>query len=107
MVTNATALKIFRTRIVEYVGAYMARLKGAESIVFTGGIGEHDNDTRKAVIDHFGWCGALLDPQQNAAVSGNDGVISATQSRITVEVIVAQEGLQMARDVALVLAAKA
>jgi len=41
------ALDMFAYRVKKYIGSYAAALGGVDIIVFTGGIGENDTETRK------------------------------------------------------------
>jgi acetate kinase len=43
------AVKIFCYRVRKYIGAYLAAMKGADAIVFTGGIGENSQEVRAAI----------------------------------------------------------
>lgn len=44
------AREMYIQRVVHYIGAYLARVPGVEVIVFTGGIGENDQDLRDQVV---------------------------------------------------------
>jgi acetate kinase len=44
------ALKIMVRRIQKYIGAYMVLLEDIDAIVFSGGIGEHSQEIRDAVM---------------------------------------------------------
>ena len=45
------ALQMYAYRVKKYIGAYAAAMGGVDIIVFTGGIGENDCDTRAKVIE--------------------------------------------------------
>ena len=44
------ARDMYIQRVVNYIGAYLARVPGIEVIVFTGGIGENDQDLRNNIV---------------------------------------------------------
>ena len=93
------AVEIFCYRARKYIGAYLAALRGADAMVFTGGIGENSPKVRADICDGLAWLGIELDPGRNAAHSaGREGVISAEKSRVAVYVIPTNEELLIARD---------
>ena len=61
------ALAVYNHRIVKYVGAYAAELKGFDALIFTGGIGENVASIRASVCDHLGFLGVQVDPARNRA----------------------------------------
>jgi acetate kinase len=93
------AIEIFCTRVKEYVGAYLARMNGADALVFTGGIGENSGDIRRRVCTGLDFLGIALDEGRNAALApGQEGEVSAEASRLKVYVIPTNEELLIARD---------
>jgi len=91
----------------QYVGAYMAVLRGADAIVFTGGIGQHGAAVRAAICDGFGWAGVKLDRDTNAEADGNaETRIDAGDGKddVQVWVIPTNEELIVARQTQAVLA---
>jgi len=46
------AVAVMVRRIQKYIGAYMVLLEDVDAIVFSGGIGEHSEAVRKAVMDN-------------------------------------------------------
>jgi acetate kinase len=52
-----TAIETFVYRVQKYIGAYAAALNGVDSIVFTGGIGENNNDIRARIMKNFSYLG--------------------------------------------------
>jgi acetate kinase len=89
------AIALFVYRIVREAGSLAAALGGLDAIVFAGGIGENDAQTREEVIAGFSWIGAVLDPEQNAK---GTGLISADASRVAVWVIPTDEEQLIARQ---------
>ena len=72
------ALKMFIRRIVKYIGSYYVLVGGADAIVFTGGIGEHSTNTRKAILDAISCLGIKVDDARRylngLPVSGSNSV---------------------------------
>jgi acetate kinase len=89
------AIALFIYRIVREVGSLVAALGGLDAIVFAGGIGENDPQTRAEVIAGCHWTGALLDKERNASGAG---LISAAASRVAVWVIPTDEEQLIARE---------
>ena len=73
----ALAVDLFCYRARKYLGAYLAALGGAQAVVFTGGIGEHNPQVRRRICEDMAWCGLTLDDRRNRATVGTEGVISA------------------------------
>jgi acetate kinase len=94
------AIAVFCRSVVKVIAGYVA-LYGADALVFTGGIGEHDAMARTEIVRGLGVFGATLDEEANAR-SATEGLrrISRTESRISVYVVEAQEDLMIARHVA-------
>jgi acetate kinase len=97
------ALDVFCHRARKYLGAYLAVLEGADAVVFTGGIGEHQPEIRRRIAGGFEWCGLSLDPGRNEATRGRDGVISAAGSSIRTLVVTADEERMIAHETAVCL----
>jgi len=91
------ALDMFAYRVKKYIGSYAAALEGVDIIVFTGGIGENDTETRKKVLGGLGFMGVETDPEK-ANVRGEEAIISSDRSRVKVLVVPTDEELMIARD---------
>ena len=87
----------FTHRVVTYVGGYIAVMNGVDAIVFTAGVGENDEEIRKAVIENFGYIGAKIDDEKNHC-RGTERVISTDDSKVKVLVVLTNEELMIARD---------
>lgn len=61
------AIDHFRYWALRHAGSLMAAMGGLDAVVFTGGIGEHDAETRAAILTGLAWAGAAFDPAANAA----------------------------------------
>jgi acetate kinase len=93
------AVEIFCLRVKKYIGAYLARMNGADAIIFTGGIGENSADIRRRICADMQFLGIELDHEKNAAaIDGAEADVSANGSRVRVIVIPTDEELLIARD---------
>ncbi|HZQ37557.1 MAG TPA: acetate/propionate family kinase, partial [Dehalococcoidia bacterium] len=88
----------------KYLGALVAVLGGLDSLVFTGGIGEHAAPVRGRICAGFGFLGLELDEGRNAE---HAPIISTQQSRVMVRVIPTDEALTIARHTARLVAGAA
>lgn len=92
------AYQAFIYRIVKYVGAYAAALKGLDVIVLTAGIGENDWRVRADICNELSYLGVVLDAAKNEGKHGEDIEISAPNSKVKVLVLPTNEELVIARD---------
>jgi acetate kinase len=93
------AIEIFCVRVKKYIGAYLARMNGADAVVFTGGIGENSPEIRERVCADLDFLGIALDAGRNAAATGGfEGEIGAAGARLQTFVIPTNEELLIARD---------
>lgn len=88
------AIAVFCYQARKHLGALAAALRGLETLVFTGGIGEHAAPVRQRICQGLEHLGIQLD---SAANERNAGVISAPGSRATVRVIPTDEEAVIAR----------
>lgn len=91
----AVALFCYSAR--KWIGALSTVLGGLDSLVFTGGIGEHAAPIRESICRELAFLGISLDPGRNAR---SESVISAEGTRVTVRVIPTDEELVVARHTA-------
>ncbi|WP_316360176.1 acetate/propionate family kinase [Devosia sp.] len=98
----AEALDLFVFRIARETAAMANTLEGLDTLVFSGGIGEHSGPIRARVAERLAWLGVSLDMAANA---GNRRRISAPSSRVEVLVIPTNEEIVIARQMAAVLEA--
>lgn len=91
------ALEMFAYRVKKYIGAYAAALGGLDIIVFAGGIGENDIDTRKLILSGLEFLGIKLDPEK-MSVRGKEDIISTSDSKVQVLVVPTDEELMIAKD---------
>jgi acetate kinase len=92
------ALDAFVHSTRHWIGAYLAELNGADGLAFTAGIGENRSELREAICANLDHLGIALDPAKNAATKAQEGVISASGSRVQVLVIPTNEELVVARE---------
>ncbi len=93
------ALDMLCYRIKKYVGAYLSVLDGADAIVFTGGIGENQEDMREVVVGNMKYAGIKLDVEKNNNLPrGTVEELSLPSSKIKVYRIPTDEELMIARD---------
>ena len=93
------AMETYCYHLAKYVGSYITALGGADAIVFTAGVGEHRAGVRRRTLEYLKVFGVRYDEALNqAACEGDEMVISAPGSAITVAVIPTNEELAIARD---------
>jgi len=92
------ALDIFAYRIRKYIGAYTAAMNGLDVLVFTGGIGENADTTRREVAMDMEYLGIEFDDTINTGLRGKEKVISKPSSKVTVMVVPTNEELVIAED---------
>lgn len=91
------AVDMYTAAIRKFIGAYMAVLGGADLLVFTGGIGQHDAATREEVCAGLEALGIALDAGRNAAHDAER--ISADGSAVTVRTMPPDEERMIVRHV--------
>ena len=93
------AFDLFCYQAKKWIGAYTAVLGGLDTLVFSGGIGEHSPEVRAAICEGLECLGIQLDSALNARFVGASGMISGASSRVAVRVIPTDEELMIARIV--------
>jgi acetate kinase len=91
------AVQMFCWGIRKFIGAYAAVLGGLDTLVFTGGIGEHAAPVREEICRGLGFLGIELSLEQNAH---DAAIISTSRSPCKVRVIPTDEDLMIARHTA-------
>ena len=91
------ALDMYFYRIKKYIGAYAAAMGGVDIIVFTAGVGENQAGMREEVCKGLEFLGVKFDASKNN-FRGEERVISADDSKVTVCVIPTDEELMIATD---------
>ena len=96
------AEKMYFYRIKKYIGAYAAALGGVDIILLTGGVGENQANCRSEVCEGLEFMGVKIDLEKNK-VRGEEAIISADDSKVTVAVIPTDEELMIASDTLAIL----
>ena len=94
------AVELFVYQARKQLGALVAVLDGLDSLIFTGGIGEHSKSVRRAIGEGFSHLGLRLDRAKNESSAD---VISDDASAVEVRVIKTNEELMIARHTAQLL----
>jgi acetate kinase len=97
----AEAIELFCYQARKFLGALSAALGGLDTLVFTGGIGEHAVPVRARICAGLEFLGIQLDPDRNDA---HAPVISRHGSPVTVRVMQTDEDLMIARHTRQLLA---
>jgi acetate kinase len=96
------AVDKFTWTIARWIGSFYAELGGLDMLVFTGGIGENDIDSRAEICAGLGALGIVLDTKRNNVRGA--ATISADSSRVTVRVIPPAEDLIIVNHVVRLMA---
>lgn len=96
----AFAIEMFVYSARKQLGAMIAAIGGLDTLIFTGGIGEHASIIRAGICEPFAFAGIAVDRSRNEA---GEPVISSESSRVHVRVIQTNEGLMIARHTYAVL----
>jgi acetate kinase len=98
------ALDVHAHRLRGQIAAMAAALGGLDTLVFTGGIGEHQPQVRTEAASGLGFLGVAVDEAANAAAEP-DCDISAPGAAVRTLVIAAREDIEIARQARKVAAA--
>jgi acetate kinase len=90
----AEAISLFCYQARKFLGALAAALGGLDTLVFTGGIGEHAAPVRWRICEGLEFLGIRLDGSRNAE---HAPVVSRAGDPVTVRVIPTGENLMIAR----------
>lgn len=93
------ALKVFKYRVLKYIGSYAAAMGGVDCICFTAGLGENSASIRKDICSQLAFLGIQIDDAANAK-RGEEIIISTPDSKVKVLVVPTNEELAIARDTA-------
>lgn len=101
------ARDVYIHRLRQGIGAMTASLGGLDALVFTGGVGERAPEIRERAAEGLGHLGVVLDPDRNAAATGDlDAEIGAAGASVRTVVVAAREDLEIARQVVALLAGR-
>ena len=96
--------RMFVHQLTKFIGGYIAAMRGADAIVFTGGIGENTSLYREKVCENLEFLGVKIDPEKNK-LRGQELDISADGAKVRVLVIPTNEELVIARDTYAIVSA--
>ncbi len=96
----AEAIELFCYQTKKYIGSYSAVLGGLETLVFSGGIGEHSPEVRSMICNGLQFLGIELDEIKNI---NNAAVVSCDSSKVCVRVIQTNEEVMIAKTACNVL----
>jgi acetate kinase len=99
----ALAVEMFCMSVRKHIGALAAVLDGLDTLVFTGGIGEHAAPVRSEICAGLEHLGVRLDDERNRA---HAAIISRDGEGCTVRVVPADEERMIARHAYQVIAAR-
>jgi acetate kinase len=88
------AISLFCYQAKKFLGALAAALGGLDTLVFTGGIGEHAAPVRWRICQGLEFLGLRLDRSRNAESAP---IVSLDDAPVTVRVIPTDENLMIAR----------
>lgn len=91
-------LQLYAYTVRKYIGAYAAVLNGVDLVIFTGGIGENDYQSRERILKDMDYLGLEFDAEANAKLIGVDGEITKPGSRVVALVVGTNEELVIASD---------
>ncbi len=96
------ALDMYAYRIKKYIGEYAAAMGGVDIIVWTAGVGENQVSMRWNSCEGLEFLGIKLDPERNNT-RGEEAIISAADSQVTVCVVPTDEEVVIAKDTEMLL----
>jgi len=100
----AMTLELYDYRIIKYIGAYAAALNGVDAIIFTGGVGENQWESRAEICKALEYLGVEFDEQKNHKLRGQEAIITKPTSRVKVAVVPTDEEMMIAEDTKMILA---
>ncbi|MEW5754807.1 MAG: acetate kinase [Pseudomonadota bacterium] len=92
------AVTLFCYRVRKYIGAYLAVLGPLDAVVFSGGIGEHAFEIRRRCCAGLEHLGIEIDDEKNLQRAQPPAAIHASDSRIQILVLPADEEREIARQ---------
>jgi acetate kinase len=96
------ALQVYLHRLCGLAGSMAAALNGLDTLVFTGGVGEHAPDIRRWAAAGLSFLGVSVDGDRNPSADG-DTEITDPGAPVRTFVIAAREDLEIARQVREIL----
>lgn len=90
------SLRIFTRSVTKAIGSFCWLLGGLDAVVFSGGIGEHDAQSRREVLQGLEPLGVVLDEGLNQSAADGIQWISSSISQTKVCVVPSQEDATIA-----------
>ena len=94
------AVELFCYQARKHIGALSVVLGGLDTLVFTGGIGEHSSEIRSRICAGLEFLGIRVDEKKN---SKNSSVISQKKEQVEIRIIKTNEELMIARHTMKIL----
>lgn len=91
------AIDIFRYKVKQFIGAYIATMSGVDCLIFTAGVGENSIKEREDICKGLEFLGIELDEERNN-VRGKLREINKENSKVKIFVIPTNEELVIAQD---------
>ncbi|MGH3736245.1 MAG: acetate/propionate family kinase [Micromonosporaceae bacterium] len=98
----ALAVEVYLHRLRAGIAAMCASLDGLDTLVFTGGVGEHAWQLRARAADGLGFLGVRLDEPANTDATG-DTELTGTGATVRSFLIEAREDVEITRAVRVLL----
>lgn len=91
-------MEMYEGRIKHFIGAYAAEMGGVDLIIFTGGVGENQWQSRATISQDLAFLGIDFDAEVNKGLRGKDKILTRPGSKVQVAVITTDEELVIAKD---------
>ncbi len=99
-IRSAEAVALFCYQVKKFIGGFAAALGGLDTLVFSGGIGEHAPAIRSRICSGLHFLGIELDEKRNTE---NQAVISIENSQVKVRVMHTDEEWMIAKTTCQVM----
>jgi acetate kinase len=96
------ALEVYLHRLRGLIASMAAALGGLDTLVFTGGVGEHAAEIRARTANGLGFLGVAVDEGRNARADG-DTDITGCGAAVRALVVTSREDIEIARQVREIL----
>jgi acetate kinase len=93
------AAEIFARSVKKVIGGFMALMGGVDTVVFAGGIGEHDAQSREQILSGMEDLGISMNSELNRSASDVLRRVNASDSKTEVLVVPAKEDWMIAAHV--------
>lgn len=100
------AWEMYEYRIMKYIASYVGVLNGVDAIVFTGGVGENQTETRAYVCRQLEYLGVQVDYELNKGTRAKEMLLSLPDSKVKVCIIPTDEEFMIASDTLQILEGK-